>query len=311
MASKKSPPEFSAKLLHPKYWLTWLWMAFLYLVSWLPYRLQMALGTALGWLFYKTNSSRVKIARKNYQISFPEWSIEKVEKMTKTNMVNTGIAIFETGMAWFWPDWRLRKHAGEVVGLDILEKARAEGKRIYLLAFHFLTMEISGRVFSQHERPVSFYRPHDNPVIDLCMFKGRSRANKDLIPKQNVRGFMRAVKKHGVSIYLPDQDYGPRNCLFVPFMAQDKVATTLGTLAFAKHADTVIVSSYCYRDNKTGKYITVLRDGLDSIPSDSPEADLTLINQHVEHAVRDQPGEYLWAHRRYKTRPNNEPSLYK
>ena len=105
---------FSYSFLAPKYWLTWLSVLILYLLSWLPYRLQIWLGKLLGRLVYRFVKKRRKIAEVNIALAFPELDKAAQAKLVKENLENTGIAIFESGMAWWWPEWRAKKHFGGI-----------------------------------------------------------------------------------------------------------------------------------------------------------------------------------------------------
>ena len=132
-------PKFELRFLLPNYWLTWLGAGFLYLISWLPYRWQLALGRAVGRLFYRLVPKRAAIARRNLELCFPDKSADAVEALVKTNMENTGIAFFETGMAWWWPNWRIQRKL-HVHGVEHLQAPLQQGQGVLMLLFHFLAM---------------------------------------------------------------------------------------------------------------------------------------------------------------------------
>ena len=134
--NKVLQPDFKISFLLPKYWLTWFGVIVLYTISWLPYKLQLMLGRMLGRLLYKIGSSRKTVAMKNLQLCFPEMSAQERTRILKKNFENTGIALFETGMGWWWPDWRVRRKT-KIVGLEHLEKAHREGKGVLLLTMHY------------------------------------------------------------------------------------------------------------------------------------------------------------------------------
>jgi KDO2-lipid IV(A) lauroyltransferase len=124
-------PPFSVSFFLPKYWLTWLGVLLLYIISWLPYRFQVFLGKKLGWLLGKLAKKRVAIARRNLELCFPEMDIAAREKLVKENVENAGLALLEAGMGWWWPDWRIR-NIGKVEGLELVEAILARGNGLLL-----------------------------------------------------------------------------------------------------------------------------------------------------------------------------------
>ena len=309
--NKVLQPDFKMSYLLPKYWLTWFGVIILYTISWLPYKLQLMLGRLLGRLLYRIGSSRKKVAMKNLELCFPEMSQEELTRTLKKNFENTGIALFETGMGWWWPDWRVRRKI-KVVGLEHLEKAQKEGKGVLLLTMHYLSVEINCRGVGMGHPMVVFYRPHNNQLMEFFQFRGRGRSNKYMLGKRDVRGLIQALRQKEVCVYLPDQDYGRKRSLFVPFFAVPDAATTTGTLIFARQKN---IQNHIFiptRNDDGSGYTLEIKPMMENFPTDNDEADLIRINQELEKAIMYKPEQYMWLHRRFKTRPNeNDPSLYK
>ncbi|MFB0981341.1 MAG: LpxL/LpxP family Kdo(2)-lipid IV(A) lauroyl/palmitoleoyl acyltransferase [Alteromonadaceae bacterium] len=309
--NKVLQPDFKMSYLLPKYWLTWFGVIILYTISWLPYKLQLMLGRLLGRLLYRIGSSRKKVAMKNLELCFPEMSQEELTRTLKKNFENTGIALFETGMGWWWPDWRVRRKI-KVVGLEHLEKAQKEDKGVLLLTMHYLSVEINCRGVGMGHPMVVFYRPHNNQLMEFFQFRGRGRSNKYMLGKRDVRGLIHALRQKEVCVYLPDQDYGRKRSLFVPFFAVPDAATTTGTLIFARQKN---IQNHIFiptRNDDGSGYTLEIKPMMENFPTDNDEADLIRINQELEKAIMYKPEQYMWLHRRFKTRPNeNDPSLYK
>ncbi|MBY6064666.1 LpxL/LpxP family Kdo(2)-lipid IV(A) lauroyl/palmitoleoyl acyltransferase [Pseudidiomarina sediminum] len=304
-------PSFQARFLLPKYWLTWLGVGLLYFISWLPYKWQLALGRGLGRLFYKVVPKRAEVARRNLELCFPELSSEAVETLVKKNMENTGIAFFETGMAWWWPNWRIRRKL-HVHGLEHLQTPQNEGKGVLLLLFHFLSLEVHARLQGFIIPGVGLYRPHNNAVMEFLQTRGRGRSNKYMIPRTDVRSMKQAIEQGEVAGYLPDQDYGRRRTVFAPFFAVEQASTTTGTLLFAKSKKCAVLPTTCYRREDGTGYDVTFYPEFENFPTGDDIADVTRVNQMVEFAIQQQPDQYLWVHRRFKTRPSeDDPSLYK
>ncbi|WP_405630840.1 LpxL/LpxP family Kdo(2)-lipid IV(A) lauroyl/palmitoleoyl acyltransferase [Pseudoalteromonas sp. Ld20] len=302
---------FKLSFLSPRYWLTWIGVFFLYAISWLPFKFQLWLGKQLGRLVYRTMKRRRHIAEVNIKLCFPDMPDTEQQALVKKNMENTGIATLETGMAWWWPNWRIKRVYGSVKGLEHFDQIQQSGKGVLLLVPHILHLEMASRVMGIHHQGVGFYRPHNNPLMEFFMTRGRLRSNEYLIGKRDVKGLLKALKNKKVCYYLPDQDYGRNRCEFAPFFAVSKAATTTGTLLFAASKNCETVSLISRRD-KHGKYHLEVLPALDNFPSSDDKTDVTRVNQRIEQAVNAAPEQYMWLHRRFKTRPDiNAPSYYK
>lgn len=303
-------PEFQARFLLPKYWLTWLGVGILYLISWLPYRLQLAMGRGLGRLFYNFVPKRANIARRNIELCFPEKSADEIEELVRRNMENTGIAFFETGMAWWWPNWRIRRKL-HVHGTEHLKAPLAEGKGVLMLLFHFLSLEVHARLHGFVKPAVGLYRPHNNAVMEFLQTRGRGRSNKYMIPRTDVRSMLQALNQGEIAGYLPDQDYGRKRTVFVPFFEVAETSTTTGTTLFAGNANCVVLPSTCFRRADGSGYDLSFYPQFENFPTGDELADAARVNKMVEFAVQQAPEQYLWVHRRFKTRPNpGDPDLY-
>lgn len=301
-------PKFQLSFLHPRYWLTWLSIVLLYLISWLPYRLQMWLGKAMGRLLYHAVKSRRKVAQRNIELSFPDMHELERKQLVKANLESAGMALFEAGMGWWWPDWRVRR-LGKVVGYEHVENILAKGKGVFGLAIHNMNLEFNCRVVGLKHPSVAFYRRHNNPLMEYMQYHGRVRSNKYLIHKKAVGDMLEALNNQELCLYLPDQDYGRKRCEFVPFFAVKDTATTTGTLLFANQANCETVFLLPLR-TPNGYEVHIL-PGLEDFPSGDDKLDVSRVNKRIEEMVLKAPEQYLWMHKRFKTRPEHSPeSLY-
>ncbi len=310
-SNKVLQPDFKLSFLLPKYWLTWLGVFILYTISWLPFKLQLFMGRMLGRLLMKIGSKRKHVALTNLRLCFPEKSEDELQILLKKNFENTGIALFETGMGWWWPDWRVKRKF-KVKGLEHLEKARREGNGVLLLAMHYLSVEMNARGVGYGHPMVVFYRPHNNQLMEFFQFRGRGRSNKYMLGKRDVKGLMKALRDGEACIYLPDQDYGRNRSVFVPFFGVKEAATTTGTLIFARQKNVETMMIIPVRNDDGSGYTLEIMPPLENFPTKDNIADVTRINQELEKAISRKPEQYMWLHRRFKTRPNPEDvSLYK
>jgi len=219
--------------------------------------------------------------------------------------------MMETGMAWWWPEWRVRKCYGSIKGLEYFEQIQQSGKGVLMLVPHILHLEMASRVMGLKYQGIGFYRPHNNPLMEYFTTNGRLRSNEFLVGKRDVKGLLKALKNKKICYYLPDQDYGRNRCEFAPFYAVKDAATTTGTLLFAnsKHCETVSLAS---RRDEQGRYHLEVLPIMENFPSGDNLNDVTRVNQRMEQAVNRAPEQYMWLHRRFKTRPDkNAPSYYK
>lgn len=305
---KVKAPEFKLSFLLPKFWLTWLSIFLLYTISWLPYKIQIGIGKGLAFLLSKLAKKRVLVAKRNLELCFPDMSEQERSRLLKENMFNAGMAVLETSMGWWWPDWRVRNIA-KVEGYEHVENILAKGKGVLGLAIHNMNLELGCRIAGLHYPSIAFYRKHNNPLMEYMQYHGRARSNKYMIHKRDVRGLIGALDEKEVTFYLPDQDYGRNRSEFVPFFAVKEVASTKGTLLFAKEAncECVFIVSIRTEEGYTVKFLP----GLENFPSGDDIQDVARVNKVIEKMVAIAPEQYLWMHKRFKTRPSeSDPSLY-
>lgn len=309
--NKVLQPNFKFSFLLPKYWPTWLGVFVLYSISWLPFKWQLAMGRVIGRILYRIGGKRKHVAATNLALCFPEKSDAEREHLLKKNFENTGIALLETGMGWWWPDWRVKRKV-KVSGLEHIEKSHAQGKGILLLGIHNLNAEMSCRGLGFGHPTVVFYRPHNNQLMEYFQFRGRGRSNKYMLGKKDVKGLLKALHQGEVCLYLPDQDYGRNRSVFVPFFNVPETATTTGTLIFARQRNAQTHMVIPTRNEDDSGYTIEIQPQFEQFPTKDDIADTTRVNQAVEQGILKAPEQYMWLHRRFKTRPNkDEPSLYK
>lgn len=303
-------PRFRAYFLHPRFWPLWLGLGLLWLLVQLPYPLLLRLGRLVGAVMYRAAGSRRAIARRNLELSFPELEPEQRERLLRENFASTGIALFEMAMSWWWPQPRLQRLA-HIEGLEHLRQAQAEGQGVILMALHFTTLEIGAALLGQHHTIDGMYREHKNPVFDFVQRRGRERHNPDAtaIEREDVRAMLKVLRAGRAIWYAPDQDYGRKQSLFVPLFGV-QAATVTATTKFARLGRARVVPFTQERLADGSGYQLVIHPPLEDFPGESDEADCLRINRWVETSVRANPEQYLWAHRRFKTRPVGEPSLY-
>lgn len=302
---------FSKKMLHPFFWGAWIVAFFYYLmVVLIPYPVQMFLGRQLGLLIGRIMPSRRYVLTTNLKLAFPDMDDEQRKIMERRILENSGVAIFETGIAWFWSDRRLLRHAHiDEKELQAARELAAQNRPTIVLTAHFVHLEIMARLYALLIKPgIGVYRPSEHPVWEYLQVKGRLRDNLALVSSKDPRSMLKAMMRRVPIWYAPDQDYGSKVSIFAPFFAVEKAATVTGTHDLARFKDTVVQPSWTVRDH--GKYILHVLPPLQNYPTEDVYADTVRVNKMLEDMIMTRPDQYLWLHRRFKTRPEGEPERY-
>ena len=307
---KVEAPQFTWRFLMPNYWGIWIGVIILYCLSWLPFSVIKVLGFGFGRLLKFIAPKRVAIAKRNIELCFNDWPKEKVDAVVKANVDRTGMALFETAMGWWWPNWRVQKHC-KVEGFDKVKAILDSGKGVFGLALHNVNLEFACRGVGFAHKSIAFYRKHNNPLMDYLQYHGRNRSNKYMIHKRNSKALIQAMNEGELCLYLPDQDYGAKQSIFVPFGGVSKTATSTGTLMFATRTDAVpfLITSQYTTTGYVVKFVSAIEYLADK--DISKEEALTRLNSDILKAIEEQPESYLWMHKRFKTRPSDAPdTLY-
>ncbi|WP_444902215.1 LpxL/LpxP family Kdo(2)-lipid IV(A) lauroyl/palmitoleoyl acyltransferase [Microbulbifer sp. SSSA007] len=303
-------PRFRVALLHPRHWLTWLLFAFWFLLAQLPFRWQLSIGRGVGKVMMRLAPSRRTIAERNLALCFPEFSKAERSQLLRRNFESSGIALMETGMAWFRSARWLRKRVS-IEGLEALQDIQAEGQGVLLMAMHFTTLELGAALMGMSITLDGMYRPHKNPVYDYMQRKGRERHTGDgsVYQRKDVRGVLRALQQGRAVWYAPDQDYGIKQGVFAPFFA-NPAATVTGTSRFARVGRAKVVPYVLTRLEDCSGYRLKVYPPIEEIPSGDELQDAILVNQFIEARIREAPEQYMWVHRRFKTRPEGANNVY-
>jgi KDO2-lipid IV(A) lauroyltransferase len=297
---------FSIKLLSPQYWIVWLGFGLLaLLVNLLPYSMSLKLGHLLGALGMKFAKKRVAIARRNFELAFPEKSHNEIEHLVVANLKNSGAALIETGIAWFWPTWRFKRR---LINKDLsaLEHHQKNGRGVLLCCVHQLNLEITARAFAVLDfSGYGVYRPHSNAAYEFIQSRGRTRNGNKLIYRRDLKKMIQVMRRGERLFYLPDQDYGHNKSVFAPFFAVEEACTTTGTSILANASKSAIVIGSGFR-NEHG-YYDILADVSveENYPGQDDVAAAGYMNHYIEQVILRAPAQWLWLHKRFKSLPDH------
>src|SRR5699024_9737060 len=287
---------------------TWLLVGAFWLFGQLPWNVQLAVGRGLGHLAYFLLKRRRHIAATNIALCFPHLSAAEQKALTRATMVGTGEPITEIAAAYINPRVNLVERL-TVEGLEHLEAAKKEGG-VLLLGLHLNTIDAGSRLLGAGAKiPFSaVYRPNNNPILDWLIAWGRGRFVEQYIDRKDMRSLIRQLRAGNTVWYAPDQDYGKEQTVFAPFFGV-QTSTITTTTRIAKMGRATVIPISHFRLPK-GRYKIVFGKPLENFPSGDDVTDATIINQTIEREVMKAPEQYLWVHRRFKTRPEGEERFY-
>ena len=305
MSTIQSMPK---ALYHPKYALSWFAILLLRIVAALPFKAKLIAGRCLGFLVFHLVKKRRHTVQTNVRLCFPELNTTQQKKMVRDIFTANGIGFFEIAWAW-WANIDVIKNHYDIEGLEHIEAAKADGSGVLLVGAHFVHLDLCG-LMTNHSTPMSvIYRKNNNPVFEYIITKGRERFFEHVIERSDMRNIVRKLREGKTIWYSPDQDFGRDQAVFAPFFGVE-AATLVSTSRLAKMGRAKPVGIAHYRDPITHRYRIIISPVDTAFPTGDDHKDAVIINTMLEKAIRMQPEQYMWVHRRFKTRPEGEPSLY-
>ena len=297
-----------SELLQPRYWGTWLGIGLLWLLVRLPHRLLLGVGRVLGGLLYLAVATRRRIARINIRLCFPELSESEREQLVRQSFLSYGMTIFETALAWLRGAAHLQQCA-DIRGVEHIKDAQARGKGVLIIGAHFSTIDISGALVAPRLQMDVIYRSSNNPVFDWLIRKGRGRSFGAVIDKNDTRTVIRRLRGGHAVWYAADQNYSRQHSVFAPFFGIP-ASTIRGTSRLVSMTGAAAVFCSHFRLDGGRRYLVEFSPVLEDFPGVDEVADAARINRLIEDKIRTHPEQYLWLHRRFKTRPDGAAPLY-
>jgi KDO2-lipid IV(A) lauroyltransferase len=294
--------------LAPKYWGVWILLGILRIFGALPFAFGLKVGSGFGMLLYYLIKKRRKVTEVNVRLCFPEKNAEEQKSFVKDIFRANGIGFVETAWA-YWGDIEAFRKRTTVIGQDILDKALAQGRGVIVLGAHFSNLDLGGVLISYYGAPVHcMYRKHNNPLMDYMIRTRRSRFTS-VIDRKKIREVLRRLRDNHCIWYAPDQDFGEKGSVFVPFFGQT-AATIVATTKFVAMNQSPMLMVRHQRNQDNLGYTIELSE-VPNFPSGDETEDARIVNQTIEKAVRQAPEQYMWVHKRFKTQPDGRQKLYK
>lgn len=294
--------------LAPRFWPTWLLLLLLQVLAYVPFYLQMRLGQGLGWLAYWLLSARRQVVLTNLRLCFAHMSQAQRIQLAKATFSANTIGLIETATVWCRGAQPYAKRT-QIYGQQHIEQALAQQQGVLLVGGHFAILDLAGALAAWFGVPFDIvYRKHNNPLFNLFMTRSRERFYPCSIARKDIKTLLRRLRQGHAVWYPPDHDYGRKNSLFVPFFNCEAACLT-ATSRLPRITGAQVVPTVFYRNADLSGY-AIHYDPPLAIPSDSIEQDIRLFNAWLEDKIKARPEQYMWLHRRFKTRPEGEPCPY-
>ena len=285
-------------------------LAILWFFHWLPLSVQAFLGRALGRLLHAVAGSRRRIALRNVELCFPEKPLAERVQLVREHFQWLGRSILERGLLWYAPAERLKKLIRIEGDVGLAERSE---RPVMWLVPHFMALDVAGVsvLLFQTRKVVSMYQEQSNPQVDAAIRRGRLRlGNAEIFPRaDSAKPLLRAIRRGDAFFNLPDMDFGERDAAYVPFF-NVPAATLLAPSRLARALNMAVQPVVAEALPGGQGYRVRFLPPWENFPSADALADTAAMNRWIEAEIRSNPAQYLWVHKRFKTRPSGEPSLY-
>ncbi len=266
-----------------------------------------ALGWCLGQLLYVLAVPRRKVALRNLALCFPEATAAQRRRWARETFVVFCQTWLDRSWLWFAPREVVQRRVRLQGALNELEGDTPT----IIFAPHFYGMDAGGTALTLHTPRAftSIFSTHPDPAVDAWFMAGRQRFGdvRMLNRADGVKPIISNLRKGGLLYLLSDMDFGPGESIFVPFYGVP-TATVPSLPRFARLGRAKVIGMYT-RLAPTG-YVAEITPAWEGYPSDDVEADTAQMNLRLQTYIDTMPGQYYWVHKRFKTRPAGEPSVY-
>ncbi len=274
----------------------------------LPLVMVRALGTLFGLILYLLAGERRRVTAINLKLCFPELNDAQRQRLARAHFRAFAQSFVDRSWLWHAPPGRLR--ARIVLHNEALfTSALAAGKPVILLSPHFIGLDAGWTRLTLDRQMMSMYANQKNRSFNDSLRAGRLRFHDPLLlsRQQGIRAALKGLKRGLPFYYLPDMDFGPRDAIFVPFFGVP--AATVPAIARISALAQAVVIPCVTRLTSTG-YDVSFHPAWDNYPGDDLEAATRRMNHFIEEQVRGMPEQYLWVHKRFKTRPVGQERFY-
>jgi Kdo2-lipid IVA lauroyltransferase/acyltransferase len=284
-------------------------LALMWLLHWLPLPILGRLGKLVGSLIYGVAHERRHITLTNLALCLPHLSQEERQRIARAHFQAYARSVLERGVLW----WGSRKRLTRLIRIEpAFPLQELQSHPTILLCPHFVCLDVAGAAIAMRMSGSSIYSKQRSKVFDRALRRGRERFNPVTLVtrEEGVKPIIRCLRQGLPFFMLPDMDFGPRESSFVPFFGiQAATLTAPARLAAATGARVMPVVTSFLPDYQG--WCVRFYPGWDDFPGPDMLEATARMNRFIEERVLENPEEYFWAHKRFKTRPEGEPDLYK
>ncbi len=296
------------RLLAPRWWPTWLVVFALAVLGRVPRVLRLALGAALGRALERLMGRRRRIAAANLALCFPRHGERRRQRLLRAHFQELDMAVLETAAAWSMSGQGLDRIT-RVRGAEHVDRALEVGRGAMLVCAHLTCLEMCMQIASRHVHAHAIYRRNKNPVLDRVTLSGRARQGARMFLREDMRTLLAALRDNELVWFSPDQDHGIAQGDFVEFFGQPAATVTTPARIAARTGAAVIPLLYRRLPGRAGYELRFLPP-LADFPGRDLVAATRRLNRLMEQQVYLAPAQYLWVHRRFKTRPAGMAPVY-
>ncbi len=292
----------------PRYWPVWIGMGLLRIVCLLPHRIALGIGSLIGRLAHAAGGSRRAIVRRNIELCFPELSESERDALALAHFKALGMALIEMGLGR-WASDRHLQSITKLSGVEHVNTALESGRGVIMLAAHFTTLEVSGRVLANAIPPFdAVFRKNRSEFMTELQRTGREVSADATIEKRDIKKMVRSLRDGRAVWYAPDQSYNRKGSEVIEFFGVPAMHTT-ATSTLARLGKAIVVPFFPRR-LEDGTYELLLLPAFDDFPGDNPVDDTRRYLEALEAHVRSCPEQYFWIHRKFKDLPDSYPDYY-
>ncbi|KJZ61923.1 lysophospholipid acyltransferase [Pseudomonas fluorescens] len=277
----------------------------------LPWRAVQAVGSAIGWVMWKTPNRSRDVVRINLAKCFPDMDTAERERLVGQSLKDIGKSLTESACAWIWPAQRSIDLVREVEGLEVLRDALASGKGVVGITSHLGNWEVLNHFYCNQCKPIIFYRPPKLKAVDDLLRKQRVQLGNRVAAstKEGILSIIKEVRKGGAVGIPADPEPSESAGIFVPFFATQALTSKFvpNMLAGGK---AVGVFLHALRLPDGSGYKVILEAAPEAMYSTDTETSCAAMSQVVERYVRAYPSQYMWSMKRFKKRPPGEERWY-
>jgi lauroyl-KDO2-lipid IV(A) myristoyltransferase len=301
--------RFNKSLLHPRYWGTWLVIAVLLLFGSLPASVRDPIARLLASVVMKVANKPLRIAKVNITHCFPHKSPADVDELIRLNVETFVITLLSQAELLIRSKAHLKRRI-QLNGYAHVKAARDAKQPIIFIMPHVWPMEYAGLRINMEIPLVTMAKAHRNGLFNWFSNRMRSsQGGRVYMREAGIRALLVELKNDNSFFYLPDEDLGPEQSLFAPFMGTVKATLpVVGRLAQAGNA--LVLPVKIGYDQQAKQFIMTVMPAVNPDEMIGKENEAIALNKVVEQVINAYPEQYMWFLKLLKTRPPGEDEFY-